>query len=262
MPEPKSLFESDGQFMHPTAAALGPWRANALHGGAVSTLLGHSLEEEDWLLGRMSLDLMRRVPPEPLRLVLGPSISTRRLLRKSIELWCGDRLVAKAEGLLLPRAHLDLPSSAERKLDVPPDLEDETDRHRVAIAERVGYPSFVSHAVSTRKKRLQGRHAGAFVYWLKLLVPVVEGGEITPIQRVCAAADYANGGFTALPFEEWSFMSLDLTVQLVRPPVGDWIAVTNDSLAETTGIGLGDAELYDRDGRIGRSTSTLLVERR
>ena len=35
-------------------------------------------------------------------------------------------------------------------------------------------------------------------------------------QCVSAAADYANGGFPSLPFEEWSFMSVDLTVQLTR----------------------------------------------
>jgi hypothetical protein len=40
-------------------------------------------------------------------------------------------------------------------------------------------------------------------------------------------------------------MSLDLTVQLTRQPDGKWIAVTIDSLASRTGIGLGDAELYD-----------------
>jgi hypothetical protein len=38
--------------------------------------------------------------------------------------------------------------------------------------------------------------------------------------------------------------------------------VTNDSLAESTGVGLGDAELYDIAGRIGRATASLLVEKR
>jgi Thioesterase-like superfamily len=262
MPDPRSLFETDGQLLRPTAAALGPWRPNALHGGAVSALLGSGLEEDGWRLGRMTLDLMRRVPPEPLRLVPGRSVATRRILRKSIELWCGDRQVARAEGLLLPEAHLDLPPIPQRRLDVPADLDGDEDRRRTTIVERVGYPSFVSHAVSTRNKRLDQRHAGAFAYWLKVLLPVVDGREITPVERVCAAADYANGGFAALPFEEWSFMSLDLTVQLVRLPIGEWVAVTNDSLAAPTGIGMADAELYDRDGRIGRSTATLLLEHR
>jgi acyl-CoA thioesterase len=57
-------------------------------------------------------------------------------------------------------------------------------------------------------------------------------------------------------------MSLDLTVQLTRKPDGEWIAVTSDSLASRTGIGLGDAELYDTTGRIGRAVATLLVEPR
>jgi hypothetical protein len=131
--------------------------------------------------------------------------------------------------------------------------------------------SFVSHAVITRtaqrvesgvgSRREDGGDAG-HVFWLKLLLPVVAEEAMTPMQRVFAAADYANGGFPSLPFEKWSFMSLDLTVQLTRAPAGEWVGVTSDSLASTTGVGLGDAELYDVNGRIGRAVATLLVEPR
>jgi acyl-CoA thioesterase len=55
-------------------------------------------------------------------------------------------------------------------------------------------------------------------------------------------------------------MSLDLSVQLTRQPNGEWIGLTSDSLASRTGIGLGEAELYDTTGKIGRAVATLLVE--
>jgi Thioesterase-like superfamily len=105
-------------------------------------------------------------------------------------------------------------------------------------------------------------HPAPFAYWINLRLPVVAGEPITPLQRVTAAADYANGGFATLRFEEWSFRSLDLTVQMAREPQGEWIGVTVDSLAGTTAIGLGDSELYDTDGRIGRSVASILVEPR
>jgi hypothetical protein len=59
---------------------------------------------------------------------------------------------------------------------------------RAAIAHRIGYPSFVSHAVATRNTRRNGADEGR-VYWLNLLLPVIAGELITPIQRVSAAAD-------------------------------------------------------------------------
>jgi hypothetical protein len=170
--------------------------------------------------------------------------------------------VAKAEALSLAKAVLELPPQSRSVLEAPTDLDDEPLQYRDAIVDRVGYPSFVSEAVATRRQRLDPTRPHAFAYWLRLLLPAVVGEDVSPIQRVCAAADYANGGFTNLSFEEWSFVSLDLTVQLVRSPVGDWVAVTNDSLAESTGVGLGDAELYDIAGRIGRATASLLVEKR
>jgi len=57
-------------------------------------------------------------------------------------------------------------------------------------------------------------------------------------------------------------MSVDLTVQLTRPPVGEWIAIACSAFAQPTGVGMGDVELHDGAGRVGQSTSTLLVEPR
>jgi hypothetical protein len=263
MEEPRALFVPEGSAMLPTGAALGPWRRDALHGGAVSGLLGHSLAEDGWLMARMTMNLMRRVPRQPLHLVPGPSSRTRRVLRKHVELRAGEHLVASAEALLLPDSHLALPQQVNRTLPLPEQLRDgDPHEHREAIVKRVGFPSFVSHAVATHRPRLPASHPAPFAYWIKLLLPVVAGEPITPIQRITTAADYANGGFATLPFEEWSFVTLDLTVQLAREPLGEWVAVTVDSLASSTGAGLGDAELYDTEGRIGRSVATLLVESR
>jgi hypothetical protein len=261
--EPRSLFVPEGASMLPTAAALGPWRRDALHGGAVSGLLGHSLAEDGWAMARLTVNLMRRVPLQPLHLVPGPTSRTRRVLRKRVELWAGQDVVATADALLLPDSQLALPPQPNRILPIPDELQETTEQqHREYIVTRVGFPSFVSHAVATHRTRLPDWHPAPFAYWIKLLLPVVAGEPITPLQRITAAADYANGGFATLSFEEWSFRSLDLTVQMSREPQGEWIGVTVDSLAGTTAIGLGDSELYDTEGRIGRSVASILVEPR
>lgn len=91
-------------------------------------------------------------------------------------------------------------------------------------------------------------------------VPAAAGYDISPIQRPCAADD-PNGGFAEPSFERWSSVSPDLTVRVVRQPVG-CLAVTNDSVAATTGSGLADAALSDIDRRLGRWTASLPEEPR
>ena len=113
-----SLFAREGSLLVPTAAAPGPWRPDALHGGAVSALLGHCLEEHGWQLARVTMDLLRRVPLEPLRLTAEATASSRRVLRKEATLWAGDVLVAKAAALLLPEAEVDLPPQLNRRLEL------------------------------------------------------------------------------------------------------------------------------------------------
>jgi Thioesterase-like superfamily len=187
-----SLFTRDGSLLVPTAAALGPWRPDALHGGAVSALLGNSLEEDGWQLARVTMDLLRRVPLEPLRLTAEARAGTRRILRKEAALWAGDLLVARAAALLLPETEVELPPQPNQRLELPAEPEGQDPGGlRAAIANRIGYPSFVSHAVATRNTRRNGSDGGR-VYWLNLLLPVIAGELITPIQRVSAAADYAK----------------------------------------------------------------------
>jgi len=230
----------------------------------VSALFGLAFEREGWALSRMTMDFIKRVPMGPLRLVAGTSLQTRRAQRPRLELWADNQLVAKAEALLLPKLQIeDFPPQPTRSLDTPQDSDQEKlEQRRSNYVQRIGYPSFVSHGIAARRQRINGPDSPVQVRWVKLLLPTIAGREITPVQRACAAADFANGGFSTLSFDEWTFLNLDLTVQLVRDPADDWIAVVNNCLASNTGLGLGDAELHDKDGRIGGATATLLIERR
>jgi hypothetical protein len=259
-----SLFESNGDRLVPTPAARGPWRSDSLHGGAVSALFANGVRPHGWVLARMTVDFIRRVPMSPLRLVAGGSSETRRARREILELWADDRLVAEARCLLLPERQIDaFPPQSARLVSAPHDLSaEELEQGQSAIAERIGYPSFVSHGIAVQRARIGTGESSSTVNWVKSLVPTIAGQPITAVERACAAADFANGGFSSLPFDKWTFVNLDLTVQLVRPPVDDWIAVANNSAAASTGVGLGGADLFDVGGRFGGSTATLLLERR
>jgi hypothetical protein len=261
--KPGALFEPDGDQIVPTSAAVGPWRPDSLHGGAVCALLAGRLEREDFQVARLTMDLLGRVPLAPLRLVEGDRWSSRRVQRESVELWADDRMVARAEALRLPVRQVEIPDQPDNRAgSAPPADLVKTDRERAAILDQIGFPNFTSEAVVMQAGSSIPARPDLSIHWIKLMVPIVAGKPLTGIERIAVAADYGTLGFSALPFTEWSFASLDLTVQVTRPPVGPWVGVVSDPLAQRTGVGLAEAELHDVDGRIGRSTATLLIEPR
>ena len=88
------------------------------------------------------------------------------------------------------------------------------------------------------------------------------GEQPSPLQRVCAAADFPNGISFVVDPRVTSFVNPDLTVYVNRPPVDDWVLVDATTYLEPNGNGIAEGALYDRRGRIGRSVQGLIVESR
>jgi hypothetical protein len=102
--------------------------------------------------------------------------------------------------------------------------------------------------------------------WIRLRVPVVPGEAPSGVQRAAAAADFGNGVSGGLPFERFTFINPDLTVHLLRAPVGEWIGMRAASYYGTstasTGAGFAESALFDADGRVGRSVQSLILDER
>ncbi len=63
-----------------------------------------------------------------------------------------------------------------------------------------------------------------------------------------------------LSLKMWSYMSLDLTVNLTRRPVGEWVSLEADrSTLGDGGVGVAASVLHDTNGVFGRCTETQLV---
>ncbi|HEX2196653.1 MAG TPA: thioesterase family protein, partial [Actinomycetota bacterium] len=90
-------------------------------------------------------------------------------------------------------------------------------------------------------------------------MPLVEGEEPSPLQRVLTAADSASGISGALDFSSWVYVNPDLTVYLHRPLDGDFVCLDAVTVPEPSGVGLTSATLHDRRGPIGRSGQSLFV---
>jgi acyl-CoA thioesterase len=66
----------------------------------------------------------------------------------------------------------------------------------------------------------------------------------------------------ALDPGEWAFLNTELTVHVLRPPVGEWLCLDARTTLSDGSIGMATADVYDDRGLVARSAQALLVARR
>jgi hypothetical protein len=115
-------------------------------------------------------------------------------------------------------------------------------------------------AVEMRQAKGSWEENGPAAVWFRLRVPVVEGEEPSPLQRVAAAADFGNGISGTLERGAHLFINPDLTIYLHRAAQGEWIGLDAATAVEPYGIGLALGVLHDDTGRIGTSLQSLLID--
>lgn len=130
-----------------------------------------------------------------------------------------------------------------------------------ALAFDVAWPAFHSHGVET--VRVEGSpDGGPTAVWIRLRHPLIRGEEPTGAQRAVIAADFGNGVSQVLPVDRYLFINPDLTVHLLRPPVGEHICLRAATFPGPLGAGMAESALFDLHGRVGRSCQSLLIEPR
>ena len=267
MTPPDALFTADGGTFTPTELSRGPWDPRACHGGPVGALLARAVErapggEVDWLVARLTVELTRPVPLEPLTLTTEVIRPGRKVSMIEAQL---DRAsdgveVARVRAVRIRRDAIGIPEQATRREPAfgpagvgalaPPGFE-ETDVlafHKDGCEHR-----YVNGAFSD---------PGPVQVWIRLSVPLLAGEELTGLQRLVAAADFGNGVSGALPWDEFVFINPDLTVHLLREPVGEWIGLDSRSHYAPEATRFAESALYDGSGRVGRSVQSLFIDRR
>jgi|ERR1035438_4598282 hypothetical protein len=102
----------------------------------------------------------------------------------------------------------------------------------------------------------------AMPIWFRLRHPLLDNEEPSVYRRVAVAADSGNGVSAILDFARYSFVNLDLTINLLRKPVGEWICLDARTCLGPNGGGLAESVLYDLHGLIGRATQSLAIRAR
>jgi acyl-CoA thioesterase len=85
---------------------------------------------------------------------------------------------------------------------------------------------------------------------------------MTPMERLFAVADDANGIGTKLDIRKWTFLNTDLAVHIHRVPEGEWIGIRAETSYGPDGIGTTIGTLFDESGAIGGIQQSVLVRPR
>ena len=91
---------------------------------------------------------------------------------------------------------------------------------------------------------------GPATVWTRMRIPVVEGEEPSPRQRVMVVADTGNGASNVLDWARFMFINTELTVHFLREPVGEWVCWTRATRARRGRRGLASSVLSDRSGPV------------
>jgi len=98
--------------------------------------------------------------------------------------------------------------------------------------------------------------------WARPVVDLVKGETMTPMQRLFAVADIANGMGSRLAVTEWLFLNTDLVVHVHRIPQGEWIGVRAETHYGRDGVGASVGTLFDEQGPVAAIQQAQLVRRR
>jgi len=250
--------EADGWFVGNTPAR-GPWDPTACHAGPVAGVIAGELEAlaEDRQLVRLTVEVPRPVPIAGFRVVASVVRSSRSLTATTATLLdAEDRVCATAAGLhLLPSDLGDVPTIV---VDAP--RLDEAVDGPFFLAGRLSDPPGFGSAVAIRYPPGETNDPGPTTAWM-WAPEIVDGRASSPFQRICPLADCGNALSRNDDPPAITFANADLTVHLVRPPVGEWFASRAVGFWERNGVGLSDATLFDEVGYVGRALQTIVLRR-
>lgn len=256
-----SVFQWQGQHLHPTGLSRGPWNPDAQHGGAPAALIAALAEEalagEGYQLVRLTQELLRPVPVAPLEstVTVGDGRTVRRV---SVRLQHRGRSVAEGLVVLVLTNGIDTGQAPD---EVPLPAPDDC-REPVVIPGMSQQESFHYTAMESRLARGRTDRPGPAAAWLRLAVPLIKDHNTTAATRAAAAADFGNGLSWVLPLDRYLFANTDLTLYLQRPPLSEWVGVDSQTWIEASGIGLTRSVLHDEQGPIGVAQQNLLVRER
>jgi acyl-coenzyme A thioesterase PaaI-like protein len=240
-------------------ATTGPWDPTLQHGGPVAALLGTRIERQQGdgqRVAHLSLDFLSGVPVAPLDVSTEVARPGKRIALWTAEARAGARVAARATAWALAVRDGRSPATGiDTAVPALPEKPTETffpSMHRFPYGDSFEW-RFAEGGFT---------ELGPASVWCRMRVAIVDGEPVTPLGRVLAMVDSANGISAALDLASYLFVPVNLSVSVLRPAVGEWVGMRAETSISGDGAGVTRARLFDRSGTVGEAVQTLFVEPR
>lgn len=242
-----------------TRLAAGPWSDQACHGGAPGALVTRAAEAVPTLVpmevARVTCELIRPVPIGPLDVSAEVAREGKKIQLVDVRVQAGGVDVVRARVLKFRVAD-------QPELKALHAFEQRIPGFDEGMSEESRVPDRFASLFTLRTVRGSFREAGPAAMWFRLDGELVATETASPFMHAVAAADFTNGISTPIPFDRWTFLNGDLTVNFARRPVGKVILVDARTLPGGSGRAVAQSRLGDEAGWFGFATQSLLLERR
>lgn len=248
------FFHEDGGRMQPSELCRSPWSKDAINGVALGALLAHGFEEPlragNMHLSRLTIDILGSVPREPLELRVETVRSGRQFA-----LWQAELI--DRSGRAGARAHAQFVRSA-----TTPELPDAL---AWPLPEELGESlenmpkGFFGGAAQVKPVRGGVTENGPGTLWAKTNVEIIAGSALTPLTRAAILSDWGNGLGSVLPRERYTFANLDIGINFLRMPEGEWLLIDSHTFSAGNGHGLVRNVFGDQHGIYAHGYQTIFV---
>lgn len=242
----------------------GPWHPEHQHGGPPIALAARGIERAAAALGlahvaRLTANLLRPVPIAELRVEVETEYAGRNVAHFSAQLLSGGKEILRCTAVAQREAAPELPPDLPgHPLPFAPRTVEQSPEQRFPFSTKmIGYQDLIESRIAEG-----AMFRGPSAVWFRMRYPLVAGEATSALQRVAVAADSGNGISAILGFRDYIFVNSDLTINLLRQALGEWVCIDARTLLGSNGGGLAEARIFDEQGLIGRSTQSLAVRRR
>jgi hypothetical protein len=252
----RAVVDGDAELLHPLPASASGWSPNQIRGMAVSGAVARATERTadqefpDMQPARWAVDLFRPARVRPTTVTTTIVRHGRRVGVIDAELRQEDRLVARSRALFVrpsptPTGQVWRP---DRILSTPPpDMAPTGDDPRLYYSAERGWTAGSNSHSNDSHKRV----------W-HFAIELIEGERPTPFQLTAGVADLTslvvNWGSAGV-----EFINADIDMVLTRLPSSMELGLSAIDRAQDSGVAVGSAILFDRDGPFGSASVVALA---
>jgi acyl-CoA thioesterase len=122
-------------------------------------------------------------------------------------------------------------------------------------------PRAARMAGAIRHRMVSGQvgEPGRAVAWLAMHGEIIAGERPANFVKAALFADFGNGFGNATPAAQWSYANLDITLQFLRMPVGEWFLIDAETHMAGNGHGTARNQFADERGVYARGFQTIFV---